>query len=188
MDSTLLAQLAADKKHSRFAAPSDWYDSYLSTLSHLTWQISGFTVQQYVPSGDMFTLEEVVLDTLKGLAAEGEVDIVREAIRTFDRLPEEDRRVLVYEQFSRSSHIIDLQVSVANDSSTLLSLGVVLETEQKVAGLFREEIPVSQLVGQIRTLLFRGSLSAKAYAPLRKEVIDKLGARRQELILSLDLS
>jgi len=187
MDSALLAQLAADKKHSRLTAPQAWYHSYTNTLGNLAWQVAGFRSQQYLPPGEMFTLEEIVLDALRETITKSEVDIVHELIRTFNELPEDDPRVLVYERFSRSSYLIDLQVGVTNGSSMLSSVGVVLETKHEIVG-FREEVPVSQLVGEIRTLLYKGTLNEQAYSALRKDVIAKLGAKRHELILDLDLS
>jgi hypothetical protein len=179
--------LAADKKHSRFTEPEDWYSFYTNILGDLTWQIAAFQTEQYVPPGSAFTLEDVVLYVLRGIATGDEIDLVRETILTFNKLPDDDPRVLVYERLSHCSSIVDLQVGVTDGSSVLSALGVVLETEQEVQGLFTEEFLVARLVGKVRTLSYRGALNEKAYAPLRDSVITKLGSRRSELILDLDL-
>lgn len=187
MESVLLAQLAADKKLSRFTEPDDWYNFYINILGDLAWQITAFRAEQYVPPGSAFTLKDVVLDMLSGIATGGEVDLVRETILTFNKLPDDDPRVRVYEGFSHSSSIVDLQVGVTDRSSVLSTLGVGLETEQEIQGLFTEEFLVARLVGQVRTFSYRAALNEKAYAPLRDAVITKLGSKRSELILDLDL-
>jgi|GEM_PF-3527886 len=187
LSSTLLGQLAADKHNSRFTAPVSWYDAYTNTLGNLAWQISEFQNQQYIPAGKTITLEQIIRDVLKGITTASGIDLVQGSIDLFSKLPKTDQRVLIYEKFSRSSRIIDLQVGVVNASSKLSAVGVVLETKQEVKDLFKEEIPVSQLVGKIRTLLYEGTLNETVYASLRDQVIAKLGSKRDELILNLDL-
>lgn len=191
MDSVLLAQLAADKKLSRFTKPDDWYNFYVEILGDLTWQITAFRIEQLTPPGSTFTLEDIVLGGLQGIVTSEEIDIVRQTIRTFNELPEEDPRVSVYEEFSRSSSlssfIVDLQAGVTNGSSILSTVVIVLETEQEINGLFKETFLVPKLVGKVRTLSYRGALNEKAYASLRDAVIAKLGSKRSELILDLDV-
>ena len=188
MSSTLLAQLAADKTLSRFTAPADWYDSYAKVLGNLAWQITGFKNQHYTPRGDTVTLEQIVLDVLSKVVSGSEVRLAQDCIRKFNRLPRENQGTLLYERFSRSSCIINLQVGVTNTSNILSVVGVVIKTKREIAGLFEEEIPASHLVGKIRTLFYRGNLNEKTYNLLRKGVIDKLGPKRDELIFDLNLA
>ncbi|HKV10702.1 MAG TPA: hypothetical protein VJ725_21355 [Thermoanaerobaculia bacterium] len=188
LSSILLAQLAADKKFSRFDQAGDWYKFYLNTLGDLAWQISGFQDRQYEPPDDTFTLEEIFLDVLKKFVPDTELRLAQETIRTFAELPREDRRVKVYEDFSLSSYIVDLQVGVSSQSLTLSTVGILLEVKQEIKNLFKEELLVTRLVGKIRTLSYGGTLNEVAYAPLRKAVLTKLGPKRTELILDLGLS
>lgn len=188
LESTLLAQLAADKQHSRFMDSEDWYVFYLNTLGSLTWRIPKSQNQQYSPPGDTFTLEEAVLELLRKSVGDGQARLVQSCIQTFSELPPESQRVEIYEEYSRSASIINLQVGVMNPSSKLSAVGIVLRTQRTIDKLFTEEIAVSEVIGSIQSFLYQGTLDRKSYAPLREEVIKKLGPRRRELILELDLS
>jgi hypothetical protein len=186
LDSTLLAQLAADKKYSRFDETGRWQEVYTSTLGQLYWHITSFSHRQHVPTEEMFSLEDLVLDSLRKIATAAELSLVKETIGRFKALSDDDERVLVYAEFTHSGRIVDLQVSVADRSSRQGSVSIVFETDQEIMrNLFEERFCVAKLVGEIRIWSMIATLNEESYGKIRQNVIEKLGSKRDSLILSL---
>jgi hypothetical protein len=185
LNSILLAQLAADKKWSRFDQPDLWYGFYSDTLSNLAWQVIKSYKNHYTPLASTFKLEEVILDLLREKVSAEELDLVEVTITTLEDLPDDDKRVDVYGAFSHTLHVVDLQVGVMSFSENLWMARVVFETEQDVKRLFGQEFFVSKLVGEIDTVIYNAALNEDLYASVRDSVIVKLGRKRTELILSL---
>jgi hypothetical protein len=190
LDSTLLAQLAADNKFSRFTAPADWFNFYWSTLGKLAWHSTYGSHGTYQPTGTTFTLEKLVLELLVGKIAAADFDRVEAALRVYNQLPDDDQRVIIYTKFSYTKfsyadNAVSLQVGVAGDAPQLTLLAVILQTQQDITSLFTDELLVSELLGDIMTYSYQAQLNEEGYAPNRAAVIKKLGARRAELILDL---
>lgn len=186
LDSTLLAQLAADKKFSRFTAPADWFNLYWSTLGNLAWHCTQVSHVSYQPDTP-FTLEKLVLERL-GMITPGDFDRVKAALQGYNQLPDDDQRVIIYTKFSYADNVVHLQVGVAGverDAPQLTMVAVLLRTQQAIKSLFTDELLVSELLGDIRTYSYQAQLNEKVYARTRATVIKKLGARRAELILDL---
>lgn len=185
LDSTLLAQLAADKQFSRFTAPADWFNFYWSTLGKLAWHSTHESHRPYQPAGTTFTLEKLVLELLAGKITAADLDRVEDALRVYNQLPDGERRVIVYTEFSYADGAVNLQVGVTGDAPQLTLLAVILQTQQVITSLFTDELLVSALLGDVMTYYYQAQLNEESYAPMRDAVIAKLGARRAELILDL---
>ncbi|HOI17539.1 MAG TPA: hypothetical protein PK036_14455 [Geobacteraceae bacterium] len=185
LNSILLAQLAADKRYSRFDQPDSWYEFYAKTLSNVAWQIIQSHTGHYTPLAGTFTLEEVVLDLLRENVPDEEINLVNITIKTIEVLPDDDSRVEVYGAFSHRLHVVDVQAGVLSLLESLWMAGVVFATEQDVKRLSGQEFIVSKVIGEIKTIIYNAALNEDLYAGVRDSVIEKLGRKRTELILSL---
>jgi len=185
LNSILLAQLAADKQYSRFEQPDSWYEFYAKTLSNVAWQIPQSHTGHYTPLAGTFTLEEVILDLLRAKVSDEEINLVKGTIKTIEVLPDDDTRVEVYGAFSHTLHVVDVQAGVLSFLENLWMAGVVFETEQDVKIVPGQKFLFSKVIGQIKTIILNAALNEELYAELRDSVIEKLGRKRKELILSL---
>jgi hypothetical protein len=185
LNSILLAQLAADKQYSRFDQPDSWYEFYANTLSNVTWQVIQSHTGHYTPLAGTFTLEEVILDLLKAHVSDEESNLVKGTLKTIEELPDDDTRVEVYGAFSHTLHVVDVQVGVLSLLENLWMAGSVFATEQDVKIVPGQEFIASKVIGEIKTIIFNGALYEDLYAGVRDAVIEKLGRKRTELILSL---
>ncbi|NJN74880.1 MAG: hypothetical protein HC799_19910 [Limnothrix sp. RL_2_0] len=70
LNSTLLAQLAANKKFDREKDTEQWYKFYREVLENVGWVIQEFDFQRYAPSGATFEMNKVVLDILAAIATQ----------------------------------------------------------------------------------------------------------------------
>ncbi|MBV8215813.1 MAG: hypothetical protein JOZ08_21560 [Verrucomicrobia bacterium] len=191
LNSLLLAQLAADKKFSRFSEVDAWYNFYGNTLSHLAWQVTGFAFHVYKPAGEHFYLKDVIETQFSGRVDSREFKAVKASIEQYNKLPLESKARQV---FSRSTQLIEAesalvnaQVGVAWGSSDLSVVCAIFGTTQSITQLFDEEIETELLQGNIRLVTYAGALNETVYGGLRKSVLEKLGPKREELIVAIDL-
>jgi hypothetical protein len=186
LDSTLLAQLAGDKKCSRIDEPGRWQNANITTLGQLAWQVISFSGGTMTPPGEYFALEDLVLDKLAEIATQAECTLAHETIARFRELPIDDPRVETYARFVQATHALNLQVSVVDVALRWAVVNIAFTTQQTVDRLFDEEFSAKQLSGPIETWVTRAVLNEDAYAAIRQSVVDKLGPRIQTDILSLD--
>lgn len=186
LNSNLLAQLAADKKCSRFTRPIDWYRYYGDTLSALAWQVSGMNFSRYVPAGLQFNTREIVLAEMAKVETPAHVRQVREAIDALDGLPEDARAREVFRAFSAKEHALNLQVSFGATGAAGRIVCVVFSTEEDIVDPLVQTFEVSALTTDIRIAVLSGELNEQIYPMLRQSVIDKLGDRRDELIVPVE--
>lgn len=187
LNSILLAQLAADKKYSRIDNAEKWYGFYTDTLGQLTWQSRIFKFNEYTPHNNTFTLEDVVFSVFEKNITDDQLSLVKKTINTFRDLPNDDMRVELYDKLTHSLHIINVQVGVVNSLSVMSTVGIILKTKQEVERLFTGKFSVSMLDSKIITVLYSAALNEELYSSIREKVIDKLGLKRNELILDLDI-
>jgi hypothetical protein len=116
-----------------------------------------------------------------------QLSLVKKTINTFRDLPNDDMRVKLYDKLTHSLHIINVQVGVVNSLSVMSTVGIILKTKQEVERLFTGKFSVSMLDSKIITVLYSAALNEELYSSIREKVIDKLGLKRNELILDLDI-
>lgn len=190
LNSILLAQLAADKKFSKFNLPRDWYGFYGNTLSNLAWQVTGFAFEVYKPTG-RFYLKEVIEKQFATRVGAREQKAVMAAIEQYNQLAPKSKARLIFslgtQRSESDSELINAQVGVAWGHSDLSVVGTIFETDQCITDLFQDELDPELIHGDMQIVASSGTLNETVYQTLRKSVIEKLGPKREEFIVSLKI-
>ena len=85
LHSSLLAQLAANKKHDRFKDTENWYKFYTDVMGHVGWVMQGFNFSEYTSHQADFKISQVTLELLSGLIG-GDAALMNVVERTLDSL------------------------------------------------------------------------------------------------------
>ncbi|HWM90113.1 MAG TPA: hypothetical protein VN493_05050 [Thermoanaerobaculia bacterium] len=187
LSSTLFGQLAADKLFSRMTQPEEWCQKYFETIEKVGWQIGSFRFNHVRPVSATFTVEEMALALLETKVTPAEIELARKTMRSLRELPEKDPRVVVFNGSSHSTNAVNVQISVRTPS-VMVSAGLAFTTRQEVKRTLGEELLTAQLEGDILDFVQVGKLNEAVYSKVRESVIEKLGPRRKELILQLDIA
>lgn len=187
LSSTLLGQLAADKLFSRLTQSEQWYNRYFDTLGNLGWGFDHFSFKAFRPKSLTFTVEEVVLGLLEKKITVSEVALVEATMSSLRDLPDDDPRVIVFNERSHSLNDVNVQI-IIQTSSVMWSAGIVFTTSQEVKRIFHEKLWTAQLGGDIQCRAQAATLNEAVYSQVRKSVNEKLGSKRNELILRLDIA
>ena len=99
LDSTLLAQLAANKKHNRADDFKNWYNFYTKVMSNVGWVVQDFKFNDYHSSQAEFKLSQVTLEILSALVG-GEAEILAVVKSTLDGLAKSTKGVTLFSDSS----------------------------------------------------------------------------------------
>lgn len=188
LNSTLLAQLAANKKYNRFDHPDDWYQFYTNVLSNIGWVLEGLSFDKYNSSANEFQISEVVLEFLSALTG-GKEELVKVVKGTLDSLQKSKERLTLFSSNSTSGNCGNFQALPCTvDKSNQITVGFTgfHFTAKQVANDYLFVTYSSQDI----TLFMSGqvfTLNEEVYAKVRNHVVDKLGKNANDFIDRLNI-
>jgi hypothetical protein len=189
LNSTLLAQLAANRKYDREADTVNWYKFYRDVLENVGWVVQGFDFTKLHASGSSFTVDKVVLDIIASLATGGaDLAAVEATLKAAKALKGSDGRLVLFEQSSHSLKQGNFQIGLATEYGGALALGIAamyFSTQQNVTSILWFSFSNSE------TDLYKGgqrmTLNLDVYRQVRQAIIDKLGDKAERFVKDLDI-
>lgn len=189
LNSTLLAQLASDKKFDRQKDPSEWYKFYNSVLSNVGWVGLAFSsFNQYKPAGETFTMDAAVKEVL----SQGKLptDILTKVLTKLKATGDSDSAVTTFNQQSYdATKGANFQVSVTakdGDSVVLANGGFYFAYTKPVARFLFHEWSSKDVTLYYSVEMFE--LNDSVYSRVRQIVVDKLGDKINQLELPLSIN
>lgn len=100
LNSTLLAQLAADKaypkdEHGRYDVKG-WYNKFSEVLLNLGWVSQNTAFWQYKIHGESFTADKAILEIINGLLQNNALLLAQATINALKNLPENDSKLTLF--------------------------------------------------------------------------------------------
>jgi len=188
LNSTMLAQVAADKKFDREQNTIDWLDFYRQILEQLGWVAQQWSWNPFHASGTETEVDKAVLGILAAIATQNELAIIQAAIEAAKALPDGDGRIALFDHYTAAKTAGCFQIGVATEQNGVVALKL---------GAFR----IMSANTLTKILWFRYStrntditqgtmaatLNAGIYNQLRATVEQKLGDRAKLLLAGLDV-
>jgi hypothetical protein len=209
LNSTLLAQLAANRKHERERDIAGWYELFRSVLEQVGWvsqpvgqngrallnhpigpgQLSAFPLHRVIMEEVRFAPVPVALRLLKPVLSEDDITVTKAALDRFQNLPDRDRRVVIFESSSHNSTSGNFQiepVKISRDGTLLMTIA---------AFFFRTDDSVTRVLSfhfdKRNTQMFQArnvmALNETLYSRIRHHVIAQLGDQASALIDDLEI-
>jgi hypothetical protein len=189
LNSTLLAQLAADKQHDRFDETKEWYKFYVSVLGKVGWVMQDFDFKQYSASGAIVSVSQALIDVIKSIASDSEVGDIQKAL---DALKSSENTHW-YQMFAKKSSgpnkkgtIQILPCSQDSSGQLLMRVGCLtfsgISTDERWLWIDYQSAEV-KLFQATQT----STLDNDVYKQVRQAVIDKLGDNAKSYIGDLDI-
>jgi hypothetical protein len=189
LNSTLLAQLAANYAFDRETATEQWYRKYLEVLENVGWVLQGFSFAKFNSASAEFTMDKVVLNVIAAIATGGQLAVVSATLAALRNAGEGDRALTIFDTNGSSGAAGNFQISGATvdpDKNVSMTLGSFYfkSTEHRSRFLFW-----SWASTQVNMYYSSQSvtLNDQIYAMVRQAVIEKLGANAQKYIADIDL-
>lgn len=188
LNSTLLAQLAADKKFNRETQVMDWYGFYTNVLGKLGWTQQGFNWKKYEATQMSFTMDKVVLDIAKAALTGQELLVIAAALDAMSKLPEQDGKLRLFNHSASSDTEGNFQISVCTETNGAVAMKTMAffynSEQQSTDVLFFNFSSKSTNLQQSTNIQ---TLSPSVYGQVRNSVLEKLGKNAQDFVLELDI-
>ena len=188
LNSTLLAQLAANKKYDREQEAREWYKFYINVLENIGWVLQGFTFTKYQGAGGSLTCEKAVIDILSAVATGDQQAVVAATIDALKNLSSRDNRVVLFERESHNLHQGNFQISSAQESGGVVSMATAameLNSNEKITKVlfFSWETATTDLYYGSQMI----NLNLDVYDQIRGDIVKKLGDKAKKFIADLEI-
>ena len=186
MNSTLLAQLAANKKYNREINTREWYTEYREVLENIGWVVQEFSFVEMDTKGSSFSVQDVVVKVLGAIASGNQLAV---AVALVDhRHGGTDGRVVLFEKETHSLHQGCFQIAAATSSNgvVVMKMGAFyFSTQEDVKNVLWWRFKSNN------TRFYTGSqvinLDNDVYSRVRDLVINKLGDRAEAFVRNIEI-
>jgi hypothetical protein len=188
LNSTLLAQLAANKQYNRQKQPERWYEEYATVLGKVGWVIQDFRFVKYKSSGNSLEIDKAVINILAAALAGKKTGVIQETLDALKALPEKDGRLVLFNRMASSRDTGNFQISLATETNGALAMTIgafhFTSSQSTTQFLFANYSASS-------TDLFQGAqtvtLNEQIYGTVRGAILAKLGTNAVDAIAAIEI-
>jgi hypothetical protein len=188
LNSTLLAQLAANAKFNKEEEPRKWYGKYNEVLNNVGWNYPAFNFKKDEVSGASFTLDKKVLQALTAIADPKEIINVERMMDSLNEDPKNENAVELFDTVGMVGRQGVFQVfPCADDDGNVVMLSSCMQfsaSEHVTRFLwFKWKSKTVELWQSAQKCV----LSENVYAQVRKDIVTKLGDRATKYVINIEL-
>ncbi|AHE51900.1 hypothetical protein [Sphingomonas sanxanigenens] len=188
-NSTLLAQLASDKKFDRNTQPMDWYSHYTYILGGIGWNQPAFAFDSYTSGGTTVKLDEAVLGILAAIATANEIAMIAETMEGLRGLSDDSKQMLIWDSNSNSGNNGNFQIfpvdRLANDDVVMILDGMQFNATSSHYRFLWWTWDSTSI--QIQRAANKFVLNESVYSRVRQAIVDKLGDRAEQLVAEIEI-
>lgn len=188
LNSTLLAQLAANKRYNRFDDTENWYKFYTDVMGQIGWVMQSLAFNQYKSSQASFKISDVVLQLLSALIGD-EPELLAVVKETLDSLASSADGLTLFSSCSCSAKQGNFQILPCTvDKSNQVSVGFIgfYFTASQVAKNYFFFSYANQDISLFKSAQVF-TLNESIYSQVREEVKKKLGNKAKDFIHNLPI-
>ena len=189
LNSTLLAQLAANKAFDREKQTVDWYKKYREVLENIGWVIQNFTFSNQASSGATVRLDKTALTVLAAAMSGNELAILTSTISALENADPDSKEITLFDTNGSSGDGGNFQLSTASldpNNNVQMSLGAFYfeASERHTRFLFWSWSTKSiNIYGGSQSVV----LNEEIYSTVRQQIIEKLGDRAQQYVADIEI-
>lgn len=188
LNSTLLAQLAADNKYDRLKDTESWYNYYVSVLVSVGWVIQDFKFGPYSPSGESLQISKAIINILQSILSDSDIAVVKKTVDALQSTGNQSWWKVFDHESCDSSKNGNFQVALSKESSGQVVMGLACvyftaKSAQDRWFWFSYGSSNISLFSETQEV----TLNEDMYSTVRQEVIDKLGDNIKKFIGDLHI-
>ncbi|KAI0706866.1 hypothetical protein C8T65DRAFT_220048 [Cerioporus squamosus] len=187
INSTLFAQLAANKQHDRQNATKAWYDYYKYVLENVGWVVQAFDLAELSDANSYFSVDNLLLKLAGAYLTGGELELFTTMIQSLKDAKNEAATKL-FDSSSKAFNKANFQVGVASNAqgNAMFKIGVyTYSASQNIDKV------LFFTFGSQKVEFFAGNqsmvLNDEVYSKVRQAVLDKLGKNAVDLVAGIEI-
>src|SRR4051794_9253487 len=115
LNSTLLAQMAANKQFPNEADLLDWYRTFIEVLSKIGWEIEAGEFSTFESSKDAFEVQDSIIDILTSAFGAGFIPVILKVLESIKNLSNKDHKIIAFEKNTHSLTKGCFQIALADE-------------------------------------------------------------------------
>lgn len=188
LNSTLLAQMAANKKFPDDKDILQWYQSFIEVLSKIGWNIEASEISTFEASKNVFEIEKAIIDILTSALGGGYMPVILKTLESIKNMSKDDSKIVAFEKNTHSltKGCFQIALAIEKNETVSMQLGTFLLTSSnkiKQILFFTSKKDKTKLQYTSR----RGTLNSEAYSMVRDAVLQKLGANISAYVAEIEI-
>lgn len=188
-NSTLLAQLAANKKYDRMTDVINWFQFYTEVLQTVGWNVPNVQNEKYTPTSSSFTLSSVIVDILQGVANETELDLVQATTNALKSTSADSSPMKIWSGNGFRGSFGNFQILPVTQSPegdvAMVLCAIQCKSDAGSCTSLWQSATSQQM--EITRSAARYLLNNDVYSQVRDSIIQKLGVNATTFIADLDI-
>ncbi len=189
LNSTLLAQLAANYAYDRETQTEQWYQKYVEVLENVGWVITSFKFAHQKFTGTTVEMDKAALDILTAALSGNELVVLEATIKALKDSSEGSKAIKLFDSNGSSADGGNFQLATASsdpDGNVQMSMGAFYfsAAEHHTRFLFWSWATkdINMYAGSESILL-----NEQIYSTVRQAIIDKLGDKATQYVADLPI-
>jgi hypothetical protein len=188
LNSTLLAQLAANKQYPDAVNSAEWYKTYSSVLQNVGWVVEGSMFDEFNSGDSLFEMQNAVLGILGAALGSNYIEIIKKALEAVKSLSDSDNRIKMFERNTRVADKGIFQLAAADETNGTVALhmgGFMLTSKNTSTRIlfFR----TSKDETKLKSSAMKCTLDNNVYQKVRNQILDKLGNVTASYVAAIDI-
>ena len=192
LNSTLLAQLAADSafskdKHGYYDVQA-WYTKFSEVLLNLGWISQVTYFQKYQTKGKSFTVDKALLEILNNLVKQSSYLLAEAALQALKTLDTNDKKLTLFNFNTTSDAMGNISIGTCTEKNNTIEYtfaALYMKQKKKIKQILFIDFSTADVE------LYAGSntitLNTEVYATVREEVVKKIKNYTQNYIAALNI-
>jgi len=188
LNSTLLAQLAANKVFNTPDKLVEWQKKFAEVLNHLGWVVEASEFQSFDSKHSLVEVEQAIIDILTATFGSTIIPIVKKTLEAIKGLANTDGKIKAFETntTSVSKGVFQMGVASQKDDTVALQLGsFIIDSNNKITKILFVKIEKGSTRMDYNSQ--KATLAQGNYGKVRETIIEKLGSKTDEYIAAIDL-
>lgn len=188
LNSTLIAQLAADHLFPDEEQIINWYEKYFEVLSKIGWNFEMDEFAEFEMGGNVFEMHNAVLDVLGAAIGGAHVALVAKTMDALRKLSDTDNKLILFEKKSHSLTKGNFQIGLVNETNGAISMAMgafIVDTHDRIGRVlfFKSSKENTKLSHR----LAKGTLVTDVYEVVRGAILQKLADKAKNFVAELDI-
>lgn len=188
LNSLLLAQLVASKKHPDEAQTMEWYATYTEVLINIGWNVQSRQFSDFTTSKSIFEMDNAILDILGAAVGGSYMAVIVKTLEAFKKLSDSDNKIIAFEKNTHSLKKGSFQVGMATaeDDALAVNMGAfVLSSTNEIKNILFFKSGKDQF--ELKVSLIEMTLNESIYRTVRTDIANKLTSHISRYVAELEL-
>lgn len=188
LHSTLLAQLAANKKFPKEEDTLKWFQTYKEVLANVGWVLQGKDFSNFITSSSIFEMNAAIIEIFGSTIGGNMITILNKTLDAIRSLGEANNKIIAFEKNTHTISKGSFQIAVADETKDTATLNVgsfILNAEKVITQILFFTSSKDEF--ELKSSSIQGTLDKDIYSSVREDIVSKLGDSVSRFVARIEI-